>query len=82
MTSIKAVRLEVPDPAAADAFYTQTLGLDRFVRSRESEAPSNGFRGFTLSLLVSQPGSVDALVEAALHAGANIVQQSLLDWLR
>ena len=42
MTSIKAVRLEVPDPAAADAFYTQTLGLDRFVRSRESEADHIG----------------------------------------
>ncbi|MGH3359595.1 MAG: glyoxalase, partial [Nocardioidaceae bacterium] len=37
---------------------------------RASEAPTTGFRGFTLSLTVSQPGTVTALVDAALDGGA------------
>ena len=37
---------------------------------RASEAPTTGFRGFTLSLVVSQPATVDGLLGAALDAGA------------
>lgn len=40
------------------------------MRVRASEAPTTGFRGFTLSLVVSQPSTVDALIGAALDAGA------------
>ncbi len=70
MTAIESVTLEVPDPTAADAFYTAAFGLDNQVALRASNAPTTGFRGFTLSLVVSQPATVDALIGAALEAGA------------
>ena len=70
MTSIESVTLEVPDPAVANAFYTAAFGLRTQVALRASEAPTNGFRAFTLSLLVSQPATVDTLFGAALDAGA------------
>jgi catechol 2,3-dioxygenase-like lactoylglutathione lyase family enzyme len=70
MTSIEAVTLEVPDPTAANRFYSAAFGLGTQVRPRDSEAPTAGFRGFTLSLVVSQPATVDGLVGAALDAGA------------
>src|SRR5947209_15752371 len=70
MTAIDYVTLEVDDPAAAERFYIAAFGLGPEVRLRASEAPTAGFRGFTLSLLVSQPATVDALVGAAIGAGA------------
>ena len=70
MTSIESVTLEVPDPADANAFYSAAFGLGTKVGLRASEAPTTGFRGFTLSLLVSQPATVDGLIGAALDAGA------------
>ena len=70
MTTIYAVYLEATDPAVAEAFYTEAFGSDQRVRLRGSRAPSTGFRGFTLSLIVSQPASVDAFVEAAVSVGA------------
>ncbi|MFZ2049656.1 MAG: hypothetical protein WAU69_01845 [Solirubrobacteraceae bacterium] len=70
MTSIESVTLEVPDPAAANAFYTTAFGLDTQVGLRACEPQSTGFRGFTLSLVVSQPATVDALIGPALDAGA------------
>jgi uncharacterized glyoxalase superfamily protein PhnB len=70
MTVIDYVTLEVDDPTAAERFYDAAFGLGSQVRLRASEAPTAGFRGFTLSLLVSQPATVDALVGAALDAGA------------
>lgn len=70
MTSIEAITLEAPDPTAAHAFYRTAFGLGPQLRLRASEAPTTGFRGFTLSLLVSQPATVDAFIEAALEAGA------------
>jgi catechol 2,3-dioxygenase-like lactoylglutathione lyase family enzyme len=70
MTSIESLTLEVPEPTAAGAFYTAAFGLDSQVAVRASDAPTTGFRGFTLSLVVSQPATVDALIGAALDAGA------------
>jgi len=70
MTSIESVILEVPDPTAAGAFYIAAFGLGPQLGLRASEAPTTGFRGFTLSLVVSQPATVDALFGAALDAGA------------
>jgi hypothetical protein len=70
MTLIESLVLEVEDPTAAHEFYTAALGLDTQVRMRPSQAPTTGFRAFTLSLVVSQPGTVDALIGAALDAGA------------
>jgi catechol 2,3-dioxygenase-like lactoylglutathione lyase family enzyme len=70
MTSIETVTLEVADPSAADRFYTAAFGLGAEVRARASEAPTTGFRGFTLSLTVSQPANVRSFIDAALEAGA------------
>jgi hypothetical protein len=71
MASIESVTLEVAEPTAVNGFYTAAFGLDSQVRLRASEAPTTGFRGFTLSLTVSQPGTVDGLIDTALDAGAS-----------
>jgi predicted lactoylglutathione lyase len=70
MTSIESLTLEVADPTAAERFYTAAFGLDTQLSLRASEAPTTGFRGFTLSLTVSQPATVSTLIDAALAAGA------------
>ncbi|MCW2799190.1 MAG: protein involved in glutamine metabolic process [Aeromicrobium sp.] len=74
MTSINAIVLEVPDPAAARAFYSAAFDLDRQLDLRASDAPTSGFRGFTLSLVVSQPSTVDSLVGTAINAGATTLK--------
>lgn len=70
MASIASVTLDVADPSAADRFYTTAFGLDTQIRLRASEAPTTGFRGFTLALTVSQLTTVNNLIDAALDAGA------------
>jgi hypothetical protein len=72
--AITSVTLEVPDPDAADGFYQAAFGLGSQVRVRASQSPTTGFRGFTLSLVVSQPSTVDALFGAALDAGATTIK--------
>jgi hypothetical protein len=74
MTSINSVTLEVPEPAAAEAFYTAAFGLSDKVRVRASHSPTTGFRGCTLSLLVSQPSTVDSLISTALAGGATALK--------
>jgi predicted lactoylglutathione lyase len=74
MTSIDSITLEAADAAAAERFYTTAFGLDTQLRVRASEAPTDGFRGFTLSLTVSQPADVDALIGSALDAGATTIK--------
>ena len=76
MISIESIALEVTDPTAAEAFYTAAFGLADQVTLRASEAPTSGFRACTLSLVVSQPATVDALIGAALHAGATSLKPS------
>jgi hypothetical protein len=70
MAGIRSLVLEVEDTAAAEAFYKEAFELGDVVSVRESREPSSGFRGFTISLVVSQPSTVDALVRSALEAGA------------
>ena len=74
MTTIEHITLEVADPTAAKIFYTDVLGLGAWVRVRASQEPTTGFRGFTLSLIVSQPANVNALIDAALEAGATTLK--------
>ncbi|WP_053205981.1 VOC family protein [Jiangella muralis] len=74
MTTIDHLTLEVADPAAAAGFYTDVLGLGERVRVRPAGAPATGFSGFTLSLVASQPSTVDALVAAAVEAGATVLK--------
>ena len=71
MAFIESVTLEVADLTAADRFYTAAFGLGPQLRLRASEAPTTGFRGFTLSLTVSQPSAVNGLIGAALGSGAS-----------
>ncbi|SDT28499.1 glyoxalase [Jiangella sp. DSM 45060] len=73
MTTIDHVTLEVADPATAAGFYA-SLGLAERVRVRPADAPATGFSGFTLSLVASQPSTVDALVAAAVEAGATVLK--------
>lgn len=83
MTSIDAIILEVADLAAAERFYAKAFGLGPQLRLRESQEPTTGFRGFTLSLVVSQPADVKALVGAAVDAGATVlkpVAKSIWGW--
>jgi uncharacterized glyoxalase superfamily protein PhnB len=70
MTSIASLTLEVADPSAARRFYSEAFGLGDQLHLRASDAPTEGFRGFTLSLVVSQPSTVDSLIGSALEAGA------------
>jgi predicted lactoylglutathione lyase len=75
MTTIRSVTLEVPDTAAAADFYAAAFDLhDRIGFRPASEEPTSGFRGFTLSLVVSQPGTVDSLIGTAVEAGATTLK--------
>jgi predicted lactoylglutathione lyase len=74
MTSIESLTLDVADLAAAHRFYTTAFGLDKPLRFRSAQPPTDGFRWFTLSLTVAQPADVRALVEAALDAGATALK--------
>ncbi|WP_407360993.1 glyoxalase [Microbacterium sp. LBN7] len=73
-TIIDSVTLDVADLEAAQSFYADTFDLGDRLRFRTSDAETSGFRGYTLSLVVSQPGNVHALVDAAVAAGASVVK--------
>lgn len=74
MTAIESVTLEVPDIADAGAFYAAAVGLGDQLALRASDAPTTGFRGFTLSLVVAQPSTVDEFIGAAMDAGATALK--------
>jgi catechol 2,3-dioxygenase-like lactoylglutathione lyase family enzyme len=74
MPSIDSITLEVTDLEDARRFYTAAFGLGSELRLAASDAPAAGFRGFTLSLLVSQPSGVSALIDAAVDAGATALK--------
>lgn len=73
-TTIDSLTLDVPDVDAARTFYAQAFDLGDRLRFRAAEAESSGFRGFTLSLVVSQPANVHALVDAAVDGGATVIK--------
>lgn len=74
ISAITSVSLGVSDPTAAAAFYATAFGLGDTVRFHASDAPTDGFRGFTLSLVVAQPSAVDSLVGTALDGGATTLK--------
>jgi predicted lactoylglutathione lyase len=74
MTSIHSITLEVPDPTAADAFYAAAFGVGAHVLTRASQAPTTGFRGYLMSLVVSQPSTVDSLFGTAVQGGATTLK--------
>ena len=74
MVSIDSVTLDVTDPDTAETFYAAAFGLGAPLRLRVADVPSAGFRGFTLSLLVSGRATVNGLVGTALDAGATALK--------
>jgi len=73
MTTISYLVLEVADIPAASRFYSDAFG-ELPLRFRESDAPTSGFRGFTLSVTVAQPSTVHMLFDSAVAAGATVVK--------
>jgi hypothetical protein len=69
--AIESLTLDGVDPAASQAFYETALGVGALVHARPTEAPSTGFRGFIISLVVGQPSTVDSFYETSLAAGPN-----------
>src|SRR4051812_30065735 len=76
MTAIDSITIEAHDPAAATAFYDAAFGLGDRLRVRGADAPTSGFRGFTLSLIVSQPADAHVLLQSALEAGATTLKSA------
>jgi catechol 2,3-dioxygenase-like lactoylglutathione lyase family enzyme len=74
LTSIDSVTLDVADVDAARRFYADAFGLTSQVRVRASDAATSGFRGYTLSLIVSQPANVRALFDSVVAAGATVLK--------
>ena len=72
--TIASLTLEVPDPVASQSFYETALGVDSQVRARTADTPATGFRGFTISLVVGEPSTVDSLLETALAGGAQTLK--------
>jgi hypothetical protein len=73
-TVIASLSLEVPDPTASQSFYETALGLASQVHARTADTPTTGFRGFTISLVVGQPSTVESLLETALAGGATTLK--------
>ncbi len=74
MTTINSVTLEVEDVAAAQAFYDEAFGLGPVLGLRAGQPPTSGFRAYTMSLVVSQPATVDGFLSTALEAGATEIK--------
>jgi predicted lactoylglutathione lyase len=74
MTFIQSVVLGADDAVTTEAFLKEAFDLGDAVRVAESHDPTTGFRGYTLSLIVSQPSTVDSLVGTALDAGATALK--------
>jgi len=72
--SITSLTLEVSDPAASQPFYETALGVGSQVRARAADTPATGFRGFTISLVVGQPSTVDSLYQTALAGGGKTLK--------
>ena len=74
MTSITSISLGSDAPAAARAFYDAAFDLGDRLEVHEAAAPTTGFRGFVVSLLVSQPSGVAALLDSATAAGGSTIK--------
>ena len=73
MTSITSITLEVPDVKAAEKFYMAAFDEIPELKFTKSDAPTQGFRGYTLSTVVSQPSTVNSLFDSAVAAGATVL---------
>jgi len=71
--TIRKLAIEAEDTTGTAGFL-ESLGVDTHIEVRPASGASEGFRGFTLSLICAQPADVDALVEAAVAAGATTLK--------
>ncbi|MDQ2661952.1 MAG: glyoxalase [Actinomycetota bacterium] len=69
MASIEHITIETTE-STFGGFYAEALGINTRVRAQVSQAPTDGFRGFILGLVVAQPATVDTFIASALDAGA------------
>jgi uncharacterized glyoxalase superfamily protein PhnB len=72
-TTISSLVLEATDVAEAEAFHA-ALGVADRIHVRATQAPTSGFRGYTISVVCSHPGNVDNFVRAAVDAGATVLK--------
>ena len=75
MGRIDSIHLCADDPAATEQLIAGAFGLSEVIKVRESSEPTDGFRGFAVSLVSAQPGTVDALFDAAVRAGAEATKR-------
>ncbi|WP_336671455.1 glyoxalase [Tsukamurella sp. USMM236] len=73
-TPVRSLTLEAADPAAAQAFYNAAFGPDPRLRSAPAGGPSEGFRGFVVSLVVAEPAVVDSFVAPPPAGGATEIK--------
>ena len=73
MAGIDFLVLEADDVTTAEAFHA-ALDLDAPVSVGASGAPTTGFRGYTLSIVVPRVSVVDTFLDAALGAGATVLK--------
>ena len=74
MTNIDSITLEVSDIDSAKIFYDKAFSLDDRLRFRASDAPTSGFRGLVISLVVADPTVVDSFIDPAVDAGATVLK--------
>ncbi|HEX6954829.1 MAG TPA: glyoxalase [Agromyces sp.] len=74
LTRIDSITLGAADPEASARFHRDAFDLDDRVRTAPADAATDGFRGYTLSLVAPQPANVAALFDAAVAAGAGILK--------
>lgn len=74
MGTIEFVTIDAADAAAAEAFYVAAFGLGDRIRVRAAQPSTSGFRGFTMSLVVPQPSTVNGLIDSAADGGATVLK--------
>lgn len=73
MVSVEHITIVSTDETDA-RFYEDALGLGARVRVQGGDAPTSGFRGFLLGLVVGQPADIDHLIGQAQGAGASVLK--------
>ncbi|GEL24067.1 hypothetical protein PSU4_30210 [Pseudonocardia sulfidoxydans NBRC 16205] len=73
MTRIASLTVQTTDVDRSRTFWA-ALGLDHLVDVANTDEPSTGFRGFTVSLVVAGPATALALVDAATAAGGTVLK--------
>ena len=73
-TAINSIIIESSEEDLTEEFVRSAFGLDHQIGVRASHEPTDGFRGFSISLVFDQPADVDMAAAAAVEAGAQMVK--------